>query len=105
MKCVSWNMCDLQDEKRCGTMGRYLLEWGAMVVSLQETIWECCEVQDWNAIGGGFLDGFITVKAVGGSGVVVAAWNEAMISKVDTLKGQFSAAAKLKQKMDNLEFV
>ena len=33
MKCISWNVRGLRDERRRGIVGRYLREWGADIMS------------------------------------------------------------------------
>ena len=71
MRCITGNMRGLRDEKRSGIMGRYLQEWGVTVFYLQATMWEGCEVRNWNGIGRGFLDRFLAVNAIGHSGGVV----------------------------------
>ena len=38
MKCISWNVRGLQDERRRGIVGCYLREWGADIICLQETM-------------------------------------------------------------------
>ena len=38
MKCLSWNIRGLRDDRRWGTMERYLREWGAEVICPQETM-------------------------------------------------------------------
>ena len=53
----------------------------------------------------GFLDGFSVVNAVGRSGGMVVAWNEAMFSRVDAWRGQFSVGVKLKRWMDTFKMV
>ena len=40
MKCLSWNVRGLRDDRRRGVVGRYLRDWGAEVVCLQETMME-----------------------------------------------------------------
>ena len=76
-------------------MAKYLREWGATVVCLQETWMETCEPQDWRMVGGDFLEGYHAVKATGRSGGVVIAWNEGLYEKEEVWDGQFVAAAKL----------
>ena len=76
-------------------MAKYLREWGATVVFLQETWLEKCEPQDWRVIGGDFLEGYRAVKATGRSGGVLIAWNKGLYDKEEVWDGQFVVAAKL----------
>ncbi|XP_078445744.1 uncharacterized protein LOC144714826 [Wolffia australiana] len=94
MRCISWNVRGLRDAKRRGIVGKYLREWGATVVCLQETMLEDCGVGDWCGIGGSLLEGFIVVNVNGRSGGVVIAWNEAIFRK-EAWRGQFTAAVRL----------
>ena len=64
-------------------VGKYLWEWGAMVIFLQETMWDRCRARDWNGVGRGFLDRFSTINAVGRSGGMVVACNKAVFLRVD----------------------
>ena len=50
MRCITWNMHGLRDEKRHEIEGRYLQEWEATEVCLQEKMWEQCEAQDRNEV-------------------------------------------------------
>ena len=49
-------------------MGRYLREWGATVVMLEETMLETCDVQVWNALSRGHLEGYVALEPIGRSG-------------------------------------
>ena len=105
MWCITWNVRGHRDEKRCSILGRYLREWGATMVCLQETMWEWCEVRDCNGVRRGFLDGFLAVNAIGHYGGVVVAWNEATFSRVDAWIDQFSVGVKLKLQSDAFEML
>ena len=72
---------------------------------IQETKLECCETQDWNMVGRGFLEDFLAVNANGRSGRVIVAWNETLFTKVNAKMRQFSVAVELKRQSDDLEIV
>ena len=40
---ISWNVHGLLNERRHGVVGKYLHEWGSIVVCFQETMLESCE--------------------------------------------------------------
>ena len=65
MKCISWNVRGLRDVKRRRIVAKYLREWGATVVCLQETWLEKCETLDWRVVGGDLLEGYHAMKAMG----------------------------------------
>ena len=86
-------------------MAKYMREWGATVVCLQETWLEKCEPHDWRVVGGDFLEGYHAVKATGRSGGVLIAWNEGLYEKKEVWEGQFVVAAKLARRSDDLKIV
>ena len=97
IRCISWNVRGLCNERRRKIVGRYLREWGATMACIQETKLERCKTQDWNMVGRGFLEGFLEVNANGCLGGVIVTWNETVFTKVDTRMGQFSVAIKFKK--------
>ena len=105
MKCISWNVRGLRDIKRRSIVAKYLREWGATVVCLQEMWMEKCEPQDWRVVGRDFLDGYHAVNATGRSGGVLIAWNEGLYDKEDMWDGQFMVAVKLSRRSDVLKVV
>ena len=87
MRCITWNIHGLKDEKRHRIVGRYL--W--------EPRWSVSKKRrGWNGVGRGFQDRFLEVNAIGRSGGMVVAWNKETFSRVDTWTGQFSVGVKLK---------
>ena len=50
MKCISWNVWGLHDERRRGIVGWYLRDWGADVICLQETMLTHLEQQLWTSL-------------------------------------------------------
>ena len=68
MKCLSWNVRGLRDDRRRGVVGRYLREWGAEVVFLQETLMEHGDSRLWRALGWGEGGAHMVLEAVGRSG-------------------------------------
>ena len=105
MKCISWNVRGLHDVKRRSIVAKYLREWGATVVGLQETWLEKCEPHDWRMVGRDILEGYHAVNATGRSGRVLIAWNEGLYDKEDLWDGQFVAAVKLSRRSDGLKVV
>ena len=53
----------------------------------------------------GFLEGFLAVNANGPSEEVVVAWNETVLSKVDSKTWQFSMEVKLKRQSDDFDVI
>ena len=105
MKCISWNVHGLHDIKRWSIMAKYLREWGATVMCLQETWMKKCEPQDWRVVGRDFLEGYHVVNATGRSGGVLISWNEGLYDKEDMWDGKFVAAVKLSRRSDGLKVV
>lgn len=105
MKCVTWNIRGLRDDRRRGIVGRYLREWGASVVCLQETMLATCEDRIWKSVGRGQLDGYVAINAIGRSGGVIIAWNETLFAKVEEWKGAHVVATKLARLTDGWEWM
>ena len=73
MKCIIWNVRGLRDARRRGTVGRYLREWGAEVVCLQETMLLQVDQQTWTALGLGGVEAHVAIAASGRSGGILLA--------------------------------
>ena len=76
MKCISWNVRGLRDERRHGIVGRHLREWGAEVVCLQETMMAQFEQRFWTALGWGSGNAHVAIATSGRSGGILLAWKE-----------------------------
>ena len=57
-------------------MGRYLREWGAEVVFLQETLMEHDDSRLWRTLGWGEGGAHMVLEAVGRSGGIALAWRD-----------------------------
>ena len=51
MKCITWNVRGLRNPRRQGVVGRYLKEWGADVICLQETMLASTDHRTWSDLG------------------------------------------------------
>ena len=95
MKCISWNVRGLRDERRRGIVGRYLREWGADVTCLQETMLTNPEQRIWTSLGWGSGESQVSIVASGRSGGMKLAWKEATFDKSETGLGRQVVAARL----------
>ena len=93
MKCISWNVRGLRDERRQGIVGRHLREWGAEVICLQETMLAHYEQRFWNAMGFGCDSAHVAIAASGRSGGILLAWKAELFDQISTWKGRHLVAA------------
>ena len=98
MKCISWNVRGLRDARR---RGRYLQEWGAEVVCLQETMLLQVTQQTWTALGLGSVEAHVAIDASGRSGGIILAWKEDQFDRSCTWTGRHVAAARLVNRRDD----
>ena len=105
MKCISWNVQGLRDERRRGIVGRYLREWGAELIRLQETMLVQLDQQTWTTLGWGSGAAHVAIEASGRSGGILLAWREELFNHLSTWKGRHVAAAHLKSRRDGTPFV
>ena len=68
MKCITWNLWGLRDDRRRDIVGQYLREWGADVICLQETMVTHLEQQTWTSLGWGSGEAYVSIPASGRSG-------------------------------------
>ena len=104
MKCISWNVRGLRDERRRGIVGRYLWEWGAEIICLQETMLAQLEQRTWTTFGWGSWSAHVAMDAYGRSGGILLAWNEDLFDHLSTRRGRHVAAARLKSLRDGTSF-
>ena len=100
MKCISWNVWGLRDERRRGIVGRYLRDWGADVICLQETMLTHLEQRIWTSLGWGSGESQVSIAASGRSGGIILAWKEALFDKSETWLGRHVVAARLVYRND-----
>ena len=105
MKCISWNVRGLRDERRRGIVGRYLREWGAELICLQETMLAQLEQRTWTTLGWGSGAAHVAIEASGRSGGILLAWKEEIFDHLSTWRGLHVAAAHLKSRRDGTPFV
>ena len=105
MKCISWNIRGLRDERRRGIVGRYLREWGAEIICLQETMLAQLEQRTWTTFGWGSGVTHVAIEASGRSGGILLAWKEEIFVYLSTWRGRHVAAAHLRSRRDGTPFV
>ena len=105
MKCISWNVRGLRDERRRGIVGRYLREWGAELICLQETMLAQLKQPTWTTLGWGSGAAHVAIKASRRSGGILLAWKEELFDHLCTWRGRHVAAAHLKSRKDGTPFV
>ena len=103
MKCISWNVRGLRDENRRGIVGRYLREWGAEIICLQETMLAQLEQRTWTSLGWGSGAAHVAIEASGRSGGILLAWKD-LFDHLSTWRGRPAAAARLKSQRDETSF-
>ena len=86
-------------------MGRYLREWGAEVVCLQETMIEQDDSRLWRALGRGEGGSNVTLEAAGRSEGIAVAWRDEDHEKLEEWRGRHMVAARLSQRLDGLIWV
>ena len=86
-------------------MGRYLREWGADIICLQETMLAQLEQRSWTTLGWGSGAAHVAIEASGRSGGILLAWKEDMFDPLSTWRGRHVAAAHLKSQRDGTPFV
>ena len=100
-----WNVRGLRDERRRGIVGRYLREWGAELICLQETMLAQLEQRTWTTLGWGSGAAHVAIEASGRSGGIPLAWKEEIFDHLSTWRGRHVAAAHLKSRRDGTPFV
>ena len=101
MKCISWNVRGLRDDRRRGIVGRYLRQWGAEIICLQETMISQVEPRTWTSLGWGSTTAFVDIPASGRSGGILLAWKEDLFVQLDGWRGRHVVAAVLKNRRDD----
>ena len=83
-----------------GTVGRYLREWGADIISLQETM--SCQIDQrfWTVLGWGTPGAATGINASGWSGGLLVAWKEDLFEVLTTWQGRHIVAARLASSAD-----
>ena len=105
MNCLSRNVRGLRDDRRRGTVGRYLREWGAEVVCLQETMLAHFDQHIWTSLGWGGGEAHIEIAASGRSEGIILAWKEDRFDRLSTWTGRHAVAAKLVSRRDRFSVV
>ena len=81
-------------------MGRYLREWGAEVLCLQETLMEQDDSRLWHALGWGEGGAHMVIEAAGRSGGIALAWRDNDFEKLEEWRGRHVVEAFLSRRMD-----
>ena len=105
MKCICWNVRGLRDARRRGIVGRYLREWGAEIILLQETMLTQVDQQISTSLGWGSGEAHVAIAASGRSGGIILAWKEELFDRASTWKGRHVVAASLVDRRDGFGFV
>ena len=105
MKCISWNVRGLRDDRRRGIVGRYLRQWGAEIICLQETMISQVEPRTWTSLGWGSTTAFVDIPALGRSGDILLAWKEDLFVQLNGWRGRHVVAAVLKNRRDDTSCV
>ena len=86
-------------------MGRYLRDWGAEVVCLQETMMENVDGRLWRALGWGEGGAHVVLEAAGRSGGIALAWKDDAYEKLEEWRGRHVVAARLSRRADSWSLV
>ena len=105
MKCISWNVRGLRDDRWRGIVGRYLREWGADIICLQETMSSQVDQHFWMVLGWGTSGAATCIDASGRSGGLLLAWKEELFEVITTWQGRHIAEAKLVAHADGSHLV
>ena len=95
MKCITWNVRGLRSPRCRGVVGRYLKEWGADVICLQETMLASTDHRTWSDLGWGGEATQVCIEANGRSGGVLLAWKASSFDQEMTWRGRHTVAARL----------
>ena len=95
MKCITWNVWGLRNPRHRGVVGRYLKEWGAEVICLQETMLTSTDHRTWSDLGWGGEATQVCIEANGQSGGVWLAWKAMSFDQEMTWRGRHIVAARL----------
>ena len=105
MKCIAWNVRGLRDDNRRGIVGRYLREWGADIICLQETMVCQADQRFWSTFGWGAAGASTYIEASSRSGGVLLAWNEGRFELVSSWTGRHLTAASLADRADGSQLI
>ena len=100
MKCITWNVRGLRDPRRQGVVGRYLREWGADIICLQETMLTNTDQRIWSDLGWGGNETHVSIDASGRSGGILLAWKTSLFDRQDIWRGKHVVAARLIHRAD-----
>ena len=105
MKCISWNVRGLRDDRRRGIVGRYLRQWGAEIICLEETMISQVEPRTWTSLGWGSATAYVDIPASGRSGGILLALKEDLFDQLNVWRGRHVVAAALKNRRDDTSCV
>ena len=103
MKCVTWNIRGLRNPRRRGVVGRYLKEWGANIICLQETMLANMEHCIWLDLGWGEVTQ-VYIETNGQLGVLLA-WKMSVFNQEMVRRGRHIVAACLACRADDHHLV
>ena len=105
MRCITWNVRGLRNPRRRGVVGRYLKEWGADIICLQETMLASTDHHTWSDLGWGGEATHVCIEANGRSGDVLLAWKASYFDQEMTWCGRHIVAARLVCRADGRHLV
>ena len=105
MRCIAWNVRGLRDPCHRRVVGRYLREWGADIICLQETMLESTKQGTWSDLGWGENETHICIHATGRSGGILLAWKASLFDREDLWRGRHVVAARLTLRVDGRSLV
>ena len=105
MKCVIWNIQGLCKPRRRRVVGRYLKEWGADVICLQDTMLTSSEHCIWSDLGWEGEATHVCIVANGRSGGAHLAWKASIFTLETDWRGRHIDAARLACRVDDRHLV
>ena len=105
MKCITWNVRGLCNPRRRGLVGRYLKEWGADIICLQETMLAIIDHRTWSDLGWGGEATQVCIEANGRSSSVLLAWKASNFDQKMTWRGRNIVATRLSCRADGRHLV
>ena len=100
MKCISWNVRGLRDDRQRGIVGCYLREWGPDIICLHETMLSQAYQHFSTVLEWGTSAVATCIDASGQSGGLLLAWKE-LFEVITTWQGCHIAVARLAVRADD----
>ena len=98
---MSWNVRGLNDKKKRSIVRKEIQTQKPHLVCLQETKWEDENMGFIKETLGGKYTSYVLLSARQTAGGIMIAWDENLLTKIDTERGQFSLTVDMVLEMDN----